>query len=218
MGRGQAHLEGDGPGLATAQPAHHLGADPDARARAAPAGQREAAGAEGAAVAWTTELEPPGAAAGPAPSRWPTGDDEHQRQPEPAQLKPANVMSDRGFAKVIDFSHARCPGRAVRGRGTRAYMAPEQARGGRVGPPADVWGLGATLYAACVGRAPFPGGDGQRYPQFDGVAAHVAAQRRLPRASAPLGELIAACLTADARRRPTVAQVANALDALLVVS
>ena len=39
-------------------------------------------------------------------------------------LKPSNVISDRGQAKLIDFSIARAPGRAQPGVGTVGYMAP----------------------------------------------------------------------------------------------
>jgi len=129
-------------------------------------------------------------------------------------LKPGNVMTDCGFAKVVDFSLARRPGRGVRGRGTRAYMAPEQARGGAVSCKTDVWGIGTVLYATAVGAAPFRSRDGD-YPQLEVRAERLERNRRLPSSHAALGDLVAACLEPDPRRRPTVVELTAGLDALL---
>lgn len=80
-------------------------------------------------------------------------------------IKPANVLlTNEGVPKVSDFGLAReierdqslsMDGAVV---GTPGYMAPEQARGARdVGAAADIWGMGAMLYAMLTGRAPFVG-------------------------------------------------------------
>jgi serine/threonine protein kinase len=128
-------------------------------------------------------------------------------------LKPANVMGDRGFAKVLDFSLARAPGRGHAGRGTAAYMPPEQALGGLVTGSADVWGIGAVLYAALTGRAPFPVVDGAaRYPQLVRPAERVEQRRALPDEFAELGVIVADCLQPDPRARPTVGELADRLD------
>jgi eukaryotic-like serine/threonine-protein kinase len=131
-----------------------------------------------------------------------------------ADIKPANVMMDRGFSKLIDFSLASKPGRAVRGRGTRAYMAPEQARGGHISARTDVWGIGTVLYSAIVGRAPFPSERG-RYAQLETPADRVDAHRRLPASHAALTGIVASCLERDPALRPSVAELTDALDELL---
>jgi eukaryotic-like serine/threonine-protein kinase len=76
-------------------------------------------------------------------------------------VKPGNVLiTADGAAKVSDFgiSHAfddvtvTSTGMLV---GTPAYLAPEVARGAAPTFASDVYALGATLYLAVEGRAPF---------------------------------------------------------------
>jgi hypothetical protein len=79
-------------------------------------------------------------------------------------LKPANILLDQnGNPRVTDFGLAKKletdSGLTGSGQimGTPSYMPPEQVGGkrGEVGPAADVYALGATLYALLTGRPPF---------------------------------------------------------------
>ena len=128
-------------------------------------------------------------------------------------LKPANVIADGGQAKLIDLSLAKPPGRSAAGAGTPNYMAPEQVRGGELGPATDVWGIGAVLFTAAVGHAPFDADSvTNSYPQLEQQAEPVSTHRRVP---AAFTETIAACLEPAAEKRPSISQLVGQLDALL---
>ena len=125
-------------------------------------------------------------------------------------LKPSNIVSEAGRAKLIDLSTARRPGRARPGVGTWCYMSPEQARGGGVGVPADVWGVGVVLWEAACGDTPFAD-ESIEYPQLVQRAPPLGSRRRL---RPGLAETVDRCLEPDPAARPSLAEVRAALESV----
>jgi len=143
-------------------------------------------------------------------------------------IKPSNVIMGAP-ARLIDLSIAQTadllPGR-VQPIGTDAYMAPEQCDPvgrGPLTPAADVWGIGATLHHAALGRATFAAAPDTQDEAARVEAAPYAARfpqlvrppDRLPsRLPGALSEVVTRCLAADPGDRPTAAEVAAAFEGL----
>jgi serine/threonine protein kinase len=130
-------------------------------------------------------------------------------------VKPANVLvgrggraclTDFGIATTTGDSHLTTQGALI---GSPTYMAPERARGEEPQPPVDLWGLGATLYAAVEGRPPFDRGEPMA-TLYAVVQEHPAPMLR----AGPLEPLVRTLLDKDPARRGTVATARAQLQAV----
>ncbi|SCL18986.1 serine/threonine protein kinase [Micromonospora rhizosphaerae] len=126
-------------------------------------------------------------------------------------IKPGNVLLGKdGRVVLTDFGLATVPGDPTVTRtgmvlGSPAYIAPERARDGTAGPEADLWSLGATLYAAVEGKAPFA------RPSAIATLAALATEPLPPAKNAgPLKPVLSGLLRKDPAERIT-AEVAERL-------
>ncbi|MEX2188659.1 MAG: protein kinase [Pirellulales bacterium] len=140
----------------------------------------------------------------------------HRRGLVHRDLKPANVLlADDGRAMILDFGLAQSieppddKAMATIG-GTLPYMAPEQiaalAHGGDVGPPADIYSLGAILYEILAGRLPFAATKNRNWRALDDLATARKSppvslhsiDRNVPRA---VDAIVRKCLAFDPAQR-----------------
>ena len=138
-------------------------------------------------------------------------------------VKPSNVfLTTDGTVKLLDFgiatlTDATLADAAAGPIGTVAYMSPEQARGGTVGPPSDIWSLGVVLREMVGGGPDVPPALAalvRRALALDPAARHESAQA-LERELLALG---AASGSSSHRRTRLVAALALGLVALAATS
>ncbi|NJQ02769.1 serine/threonine-protein kinase [Streptomyces zingiberis] len=139
-------------------------------------------------------------------------------------LKPRNVMIrqdgtlsvlDLGIAAAVDTDTTRLThtGSPI---GSPAYMAPEQAMGGAVGPYTDLYALGVLLHELLSGQVPFQAATSLGVLHQHLHDAPVPVRQLRPEVPAPLEALVLRLLAKDPRHRPAGAQeVYQALAPLL---
>lgn len=122
-------------------------------------------------------------------------------------LKPSNVLLASDGPRVIDFGISRAAettsltstGQFI---GSPGYVSPEQALGRTVGPPSDIFSLGAVLAFAASGNGPFGAGSAPAVvyravhepPTLDGVPEE-------------LQPLLGRCLAKEPGDRPTASDL-----------
>ncbi|MDX2552799.1 serine/threonine-protein kinase [Streptomyces stelliscabiei] len=136
-------------------------------------------------------------------------------------VKPANILlaadaSGDLYARVLltDYGIALQPESheprltATAGiLGTPGYLAPERARGEPPTPAADLFSLGATLYAAVEGRGPF-----DRHGEYATLTALLGEEPTPPARAGDLASVLHGLLIKDPVRRLSPEAVARGLE------
>ncbi|WP_233205877.1 serine/threonine-protein kinase [Cryobacterium sp. Y82] len=136
-------------------------------------------------------------------------------------VKPANVLlapsgfpgrnmhaklADFGIARLLDETRLTATGSLL---GTASYLSPEQALGGVIGAPTDVYSLGLVLLECLTGVRAYPG---------TAVESAMARLQRQPEIPSKLGcdwtAVLRAMTARDFADRPTAADAAGLLRVL----
>jgi serine/threonine protein kinase len=120
-------------------------------------------------------------------------------------LKPANVLLAQDGPRVIDFGISQAaaasatPGADF---GSPRFMSPEHALAHVIGPPSDIFSLGAVLTFAATGAGPFGSGSSAAL-----LYRLVNSPARLDSLPAGLRELVGGCLAKHPDDRPTASRL-----------
>jgi eukaryotic-like serine/threonine-protein kinase len=128
-------------------------------------------------------------------------------------LKPSNVLLAQDGPRMIDFGISRAaeatmltqPGIVM---GSPGFLSPEQAEGGTIGPPSDVFSLGAVLAFAATGEGPF--GTGITPALMYRV---ISIQPDISRVPGQIRSLVGHCLAKNPADRPTASDLLAELGA-----
>ena len=122
-------------------------------------------------------------------------------------LKPSNVLLDEDGPRLIDFGISRAAESTSMTRagfviGSPGFMSPEQAEGNEVGPPSDIFSLGAVLAFAATGEPPFGSGSTAAL-----VFRVVHAPARLDGVPDEIRPLVERCLAKDPSQRLSASEL-----------
>ena len=145
-------------------------------------------------------------------------------------IKPANILitieggqriaklADLGLAKQLDDEHAQL-GLTLEGKplGSPSFMPPEQVRNAKDATrTSDIYGVGATFYAALTGYRPFDGKTSYEVMANVLTKEVVAPKTSVSDLPLALNDLIMRCLSKDPAKRPQKAEeLARELERLL---
>jgi serine/threonine protein kinase len=125
-------------------------------------------------------------------------------------VKPKNIMitkdsvvklADMGLARAVSDKEA-AEAEAGKAFGTPYYISPEQIRGEReIGPPADIYSLGATFYHMVTGAVPFEGKNPSAVMHKHLKAELVPPDHVNPKLSGGVSEIIEMMMAKDPAKR-----------------
>jgi WD40 repeat protein len=125
-------------------------------------------------------------------------------------------ITDFGLAKQLDQDSGQTRTGVI--MGTPSYMSPEQAAGktAEVGPPADVYALGAILYECLTGRPPFRAATALETLEQVRSEEPVSPSRLQPKTPCDLEIICLKCLQKTVGKRyPTARELAEDLHRFL---
>ncbi len=128
-------------------------------------------------------------------------------------------VTDFGISRLVDLAQTTDV-RLTAERtiiGTPTYMAPEQAWSSEVGPPADIYALGATVYHMLSGEAPFQGSSVRELMMKKASQSPPPLYPRIAGVSADSDELLERMLQPDSTRRiGDLGELLGRIDSLLI--